>query len=193
MDNVADETLMTSYRNGEVSAFEKLYLRHKGPVYRYLLRQCKSSAIAEEIYQDVWVGLIRAKDRYEPTAKFTTYIFSIAHNHVINYYRRQSAGIPLSYTDDPDPVIEMKADCPENEPDNELERRRTSKKLLGLITELPDAQREAFLLREEGGMSIEEIAAATGVNTETAKSRLRYAISKLKAGMQTTGVRGMIL
>lgn len=184
MDGATDEALMTAYRHGDTKAFEVLYLRHKGPVYRYLLRQCRHASVAEELFHDVWVGLIKAKDRYEPTAKFSTYLYHSAHNKLIDYYRRQSAGIPLSYDDDPDPIIERQTDVAEHEPDNELDRQRRAKKLLGLISGLPDAQREAFLLREEAGMSIEEIAVATGVNAETAKSRLRYAVAKLREGMR---------
>lgn len=185
-----DQALMTAYRGGDANAFEILYRRHKGPVYRYLLRQCKNPAIAEEIFHEAWLGLIKAKDRYEPTAKFTTYLYHLAHNRLIDYYRHQAAGIPMSYDDDPDPLMERQADVAEHEPENELDRQRMARKLLGLIADLPDAQREAFLLREEAGMSIEEIAVATGVNAETAKSRLRYAIAKLRSGMQTTDNRG---
>lgn len=189
-DTSDDQALMTAYRGGDVNAFEILYRRHKGPVYRYLLRQCNNPAIAEEIFHEAWLGLIKAKDRYEPTAKFTTYLYHLAHNRLIDYYRRQAAGIPISYDDDPDPLMERQADAAEHEPENELDRQRMAKKLLGLIADLPDAQREAFLLREEAGMSIEEIAVATGVNAETAKSRLRYAVTKLRSGMQTTDNRG---
>ena len=189
-DTSDDQALMTAYRGGDANAFEILYRRHKGPVYRYLLRQCKNPAIAEEIFHEAWLGLIKAKDRYEPTAKFTTYLYHLAHNRLIDYYRRQAVGIPISYDDDPDPLMERQADVAEHEPENELDRQRMAKKLFGLIADLPDAQREAFLLREEAGMSIEEIAVATGVNAETAKSRLRYAVAKLRSGMQTTDNRG---
>src|SRR3989344_985417 len=189
-DTSDDQALMTAYRGGDASAFEILYRRHKGPVYRYLLRQCNNPAIAEEIFHEAWLGLIKAKDRYEPTAKFTTYLYHLAHNRLIDYYRRQAAGIPISYDDDPDPLMERQADVAEHEPENELDRQRMAKKLFGLIADLPDAQREAFLQREEAGMSIEEIAVATGVNAETAKSRLRYAVAKLRSGMQTTDHRG---
>ena len=189
-DTSDDQALMMAYRGGDVNAFEILYRRHKGPVYRYLLRQCKNPAIAEEIFHEAWLGLIKAKDRYEPTAKFTTYLYHLAHNRLIDYYRRQAAGIPISCDDDPDPLMERQADIAEHEPENELDRQRMAKKLFGLIADLPDAQREAFLLREEAGMSIEEIAVATGVNAETAKSRLRYAVAKLRSGMQTTDNRG---
>lgn len=181
---MSDEDLMMAYRDGDARAFEDLYQRHKGPVYRYLLRQCRNAAIAEELFQDTWLGLIRARERYEPRAKFTTYLYRLAHNHLIDHYRRQSSGIPLSYTEELD-------DLPANasytaalqEPVNDLDTRRQVRQLLTLVEGLPDAQREVFLLREESGLSLEEIAHATGVNLETAKSRLRYAMAKLRAGM----------
>src|SRR5690349_7212789 len=106
-----DETLMTLYRAGDALAFETLYARHKAPLYRYFLRQCGVAATAEELYQDVWMNLIRARERYEPRAKFTTYLYRLAHNRLVDYYRRQSSGIPFSYEDDEDePLAERVAD-----------------------------------------------------------------------------------
>jgi RNA polymerase sigma-70 factor (ECF subfamily) len=185
MDNAApDEELMNRYRDGDAHAFEVLYTRHKGPLYRYLLRQCGAAALAEELFQDVWMKLIRARERYEVRAKFTTWLYTLAHNRLIDHYRRATAGVPISYDDDPDePLIEQVADSTAREPDNELDRRRLGKRLLEQITALPEAQREAFLLREESGLSLEEIAKVTGVNAETVKSRLRYALTKLRHGL----------
>jgi RNA polymerase sigma-70 factor (ECF subfamily) len=186
MTEATDEELMQRYRDGDARAFETLYARHKGPVYRYLLRQCGVAALAEELFQDVWMNLIKARARYEVRAKFTTWLYTLAHHRVVDHYRRQAAGVPISYDDDPDdePLIEQVADSEVRQPDNEFERRRQAQQLLGLLAQLPEAQREAFLLREEGGLSLEEIAAATGVNMETAKSRLRYAVAKLRQGMK---------
>lgn len=180
-----DETLMLRYQTGDAGAFDLLYARHKGALYRYFLRQCRVAAVAEELYQDVWMNLIRARDRYETRAKFSTYLYRLAHNRLVDYYRRQASGVPISYDDDPEdaPLIERVADSPEREPDNEFEARRQAQKLQQLIAELPDAQREAFLLREEGGLSLEEIAQTMRVNAETAKSRLRYAVAKLRLGL----------
>ena len=185
MDNVApDEDLMNCYRDGDAHAFELLYMRHKGPLYRYLLRQCGVAALAEELFQDVWMKLIDARSRYEARAKFTTYLYRLAHNRLIDHYRRTQTGVPISYADDADePLIEQVADVEAREPDNELDRRRLAQRLLVQIATLPEAQREAFLLREESGLSLEEIAEVTGVNAETAKSRLRYALSKLRQGL----------
>jgi RNA polymerase sigma-70 factor (ECF subfamily) len=186
MDNAApDEELMNHYRDGDARAFEVLYTRHKGPLYRYLLRQCGATALAEELFQDVWMKLIGARARYEARAKFTTYLYHLAHNRLIDHYRRAKAGVPISYDDDQDdPLIEQVADSELLEPDNELDRRRLGQRLLEQIAALPEAQREAFLLREESGLSLEEIAAVTGVNIETAKSRLRYALTKLRQGLR---------
>ncbi|MBI3896912.1 MAG: RNA polymerase sigma factor [Gammaproteobacteria bacterium] len=185
MDAPADEQLMLAYRDGDARAFDTLYDRHKAPLYRYLLRQCRIAAVAEELFQDVWTNLIKARARYEVRAKFTTYLYRLAHNRLIDYYRQQAAGMPISYEDDPD---DSPADSPAGRaPEGELDTRRQARRLLVLIAQLPEAQREAFLLREEGGLSLEEIADATGVNAETAKSRLRYAVAKLREGMRQAG------
>ena len=131
------------------------------------------------------MNLIKAGSRYEPRARFTTWLYTLAHNRLVDHYRRQAAGVPISYDDDPDePLIEQVADRDVHQPDNEFERRRQAQQLLSLLSALPEAQREAFLLREEGGLTLEEIAQATGVNMETAKSRLRYALAKLRQGMK---------
>jgi RNA polymerase sigma-70 factor, ECF subfamily len=180
----SDESLMCRYRDGDAPAFETLYARHRAPLYRYLLRQCRVAAVAEELFQDVWMNVIRARGQYEVRARFTTWLYRLAHHCLIDHYRRQRHGVPLSYGDDPDddPIAQVAAD-ERTTPDNELDRRRQANRLLELIAELPEAQREAFLLREEAGLSLEAIAEATCVNAETAKSRLRYAVAKLRQGM----------
>jgi RNA polymerase sigma-70 factor (ECF subfamily) len=178
-----DEALMAMYQKGDARAFEALYARHKGGLYRYFLRQCGVAATAEELYQDVWTNLIRARERYEPRAKFTTFLYRMAHNRLVDHYRRQASGVPISYDDDGESPMEQIADAPQRQPDNELEARRQARRLRSLIADLPEAQREAFLLSEEGGLTLKEIAQTTGVNAETAKSRLRYAIAKLRAGL----------
>lgn len=180
-DTVSDEELMVRYRDGDAQAFELLYKRHKAPLFRYLRRQCGVVAQAEELFQDVWMKLIGARERYEARAKFTTYLYHLAHNRLIDYYRRAKTGLPMTYDDDSDEsLIEQVPDTDIHEPDNELDRRRLGQRVLERIAALPQAQRETFLLREEGGLSLAEIATVTGVNAETAKSRLRYAIARLR-------------
>jgi RNA polymerase sigma-70 factor (ECF subfamily) len=130
------------------------------------------------------MNLIRARDRYEPRARFATYLYSLAHNRVIDHYRKQARGVPLSYDDDPDdPLTERLPASEQWQPEQQLAATRQAQQLLELMARLPEAQREALLLREEAGLSLDEIAQATGVNVETAKSRLRYAVAKLREGM----------
>ena len=96
-DPISDEQLMLQYKDGDTSAFEVLYSRYRLPMFRYLQNQCGNAAIAEEIFQDVWMKLIRARERYEVTASFKTYIYRVAHNRLIDHYRKQKHGIPSSY------------------------------------------------------------------------------------------------
>jgi RNA polymerase sigma-70 factor (ECF subfamily) len=176
---IDDRVLMVRYRNGDVAAFETLYTHHKGPLYRYFLRQGQSRENASELFQEVWTKIIRAKDRYQPTAKFTTYMYQLAHNCLVDHLRKQSRNHQHSINSvaiDPDEIAADGRDGPLSGAENlqAIERFRRA------LAALPAAQKEAFLLREEGGLSLNEIAIATGVTDETAKSRLRYAVSKLR-------------
>ena len=179
-----DEDLMIEYRDGNEQAFTVLYGRHKGGLFRYFYHQCSNASDANELLQDVWFNLIRARERYQVSAKFTTYLYRLAHNRLVDYYRRKSHSLPASYSDNYEADCEtMVADNSAN-PEIHMDVKRQIEKLLEQVDVLPEAQREAFLLREEAGLSLEEIAVTTGVNVETAKSRLRYAVSKIRKQAQ---------
>jgi RNA polymerase sigma-70 factor (ECF subfamily) len=180
----SDEELMERYRDGDAGAFDTLYGRHKGGVFRYLARQCASRGVAEELFQDVWMNLIRAREGYTVQAKFTTYLYRLAHNRLIDHFRSQSGKVVASFDDVEGPAIEDVAAARNHDPAVSADLRQQAQRMLQLIESLPAAQREAFLLQQESDMSIEEIAQATGVTRETAKSRLRYATAKLREGMQ---------
>ena len=179
--DATDEALMLGYRDGDAAAFDVLYSRHKGGIYRYLLRQCRNAALADELFQDVWMNLIRARAGYTVQAKFSTYLYRIAHNRLMDHFRRDDAAVSL---DDELVSIDEPVAPRSVEPEVSATSRQQAAQLLALLDALPEEQREAFVLQQEGGLSIEEIAAATGVNRETAKSRLRYALAKLRQGMQ---------
>lgn len=183
----SDEDLMLRYRAGDEYAFEQLYARHKGPLYRYLLRQSKNTAVAEELFQDIWLNLIRARSRYTVQARFTTYLYRLAHNRLIDHYRAHARGVLALFEQADETLLESVPDAGERQPEAQLDRQQQAEHLLALLAELPAPQREAFLLREEAGLSLEEIAEATGTTRETAKSRLRYALTKLRRrlGVQT--------
>jgi len=176
---------MERYRDGDAGAFDRLYGRHKGGVFRYLLRQCGNRGIAEELFQEVWMNLIRARAAYTVQAKFTTYLYRLAHNRLIDHYRAQAGGVPVSFEADDGPVIDNLEAARGDDPAVSADVRQQAQRLLQLIAALPEAQREAFLLQQESDMGVEEIARTTGVSRETAKSRLRYATAKLRQGMES--------
>jgi RNA polymerase sigma-70 factor (ECF subfamily) len=177
-----DESLMAAYRDGDAAAFERLYDRHKGPLYRYFLRQVRDRALAEELYQDVWMRVIQARDRYVPSAAFRTWLYTLAHHRLVDHLRRQ--GVEPERDPWADERIAQASDPPGSRPDQRLSLQECLTRLLTLIGALPWVQRQVFLLREEADMSLEQIAAVTQVKIETAKSRLRYAMAKLRAGLE---------
>lgn len=176
----SDEALMLRYRNGEVRAFELLYQRHKGPLFRFMLRQCAQRAVAEELFQDVWTNLIHSRERYRVRAKFTTLLYRMARNRLIDYRRSAGANPGHDAASAEQPAETAGVDPG---PQNLLEAERAGARIRALIAALPADQRDAFLLREEGGLRLEQIAEVTGVGTETVKSRLRYAVAKLKQAL----------
>ncbi len=177
----SDEELMLAYAAGDAAAFDLLYARHKGGVYRYLLRHCRRSAIADELFQDVWSNLIRARASYAPTAKFTTWLYRLAHNRCIDQVRADGHLTLVSVDDDAhEDVVASIPAARADEPQQRAETRELGERLRAAVTALPPAQRDAFLLQQEGGLSLSEIAELTGVGAETVKSRLRYAIVKLR-------------
>jgi RNA polymerase sigma-70 factor (ECF subfamily) len=176
---IEDRTLMVRYRDGDVAAFETLYVRHKGSLYRFFLRHGMSTDAAAELMQEVWMKIIKARDGYEPTAKFTTYLYRLAHHCLIDRTRRSEHRMAQKTTETNVDVTGLPASaraCPEADAIRDESVRRFREAL----TELPDEQREAFILKQEAGLSLADVAYVTGVSTETAKSRLRYAFDKLR-------------
>ncbi|HTE16732.1 MAG TPA: sigma-70 family RNA polymerase sigma factor [Burkholderiales bacterium] len=146
---VSDEQLMIAYRDGDAGAFDTLYRRHKGPVYRYMLRQCRDAGVADELFQDVWMNLIRARESYTVQAKFTTYIYKLAHNRLIDHYRKHGQAVMMSFDDDGEdaPVVTEPQAAPRDEPEKHLDIKQQAAQLLKLLSTLPESQREAFVMQ----------------------------------------------
>ena len=184
LNELTDEQLMLRYRDGDSRAFEMLYTRYKQPLFRFMQHQCGNAAIAEELFQDVWMNLIKARERYEVTASFKTFVYRMSHNRLIDHYRRQRHGIPVSY-DDNEEMQNSWSFADTITPEQTVSAKQQLTRMIAALDTLPEAQREAFLLKETTGLSLEQIADITGVNSETAKSRLRYATNKLRKVLES--------
>ena len=177
-----DAQLMLAYARGEMRAFETLYARHRGALYRYLVRQARDTETANDLFQEVWSRVIVNRSRYEPRAKFRTFLFTLAHNCFIDHCRRLKSRPSGMGIDDADAADLLSTD-ERSLPEMEIEREESSRRYRAALATLPQEQRDVYLLHEESDLSLEEIARVTGVGAETAKSRLRYAVGKLKAAM----------
>ncbi len=177
----SDEALIRRYARGEAAAFEVLYRRHEMRVWRYLQRNLRNAATADELLQEVWFAVARDAARYVPSARFTTWLFSIAHNRMIDSIRVRRRHVSLESLGHESAVVtrQLTAD-PSASPVAAAVARDEAAALIRAVEELPREQREAFLLQVEGDLDIEEIARITGSSFETTKSRLRYARTKLR-------------
>lgn len=175
-----DSDLMVRYREGDVRAFETLYQRHKGALYRYLQRMCRNPEAANDLFQEVWSKVIATRERYEVRAQFTTFLFRIAHNCAIDYLRRAEHRYESAIDEGAE---EQFPGGTADRPDAQLSETQLRMHFRRALDALPQEQRDVFVLYEETGLSLEEIGNVTGVSMETAKSRLRYAVSKLRSAL----------
>jgi RNA polymerase sigma-70 factor (ECF subfamily) len=180
----SDENLMLRFGRGEAAAFEFLYQRHESRVFRYLHRNVRNEASANDLMQEVWFAVARGAAGYQPNAKFTTWLLTIAHHRMVDMIRANRRLQSLDAGGDADSegasLLERMAADGKLEPPAQVQSQHEGEALLAAVAQLPADQRSAFLLQAEGGLSVEEIAEATGSNFETVKSRLRYARAKLR-------------
>ncbi len=167
---------MSRFQEGDTAAFNTVYGRHRGPIYRYFLRQVARNVV-DDLFQEVWLRVIKGKARYRPNAPFSAYLYRIAHNVLVDHYRRMGRAPELTSIEDlelPDPGAGPECDF------NQLELRKA---IAAALSDLPAAQRETFLLHQEAGLTLEQIATVVGIGKETIKSRLRYALNRLRQNL----------
>ncbi len=179
---LSDAQLMQRYRNGDAAAFQRLYLRYRDRLYRHVLRLTHNSAEADEVFQDVWLAVVRNSAAYRPTAKFVTYLFAIAHRRMIDLLRRQARVSNEMLADVEE--AEQLADETSRQPQEIASLAENHEVVNAAIAKLPIMQREALLMQTMGDMSLEEIAEATSIGRETVKSRLRYAYARLRRELE---------
>jgi len=191
-----DDALMKAYAAGDARAFERLYARHQAALYRFVRRLLGSSALAQvdEVFQDTWLRVVHARERWAPQgATFRTWLFTLAHHRAIDVLRRSGREVALdAFDSDADEPWQPEAAAWQHWPppasaalhsEDLAFWRRAGERLLDCLEQLPLAQRSAFLLHHDDGLSLDEVARALEVGFETAKTRLRYAMSKLRTCM----------
>jgi RNA polymerase sigma factor (sigma-70 family) len=192
----SDESLMLSYCDGDLLAFKELYRRHSGGLYRFIAWRSPRREWVDEIAQDSWAALHAARARYEPTAGFRTYLYQIARNRLVDLLRQKEAKLACDFGNDceGDAAFDRVADAAQevSSPELELEKKQQIATLHAAIRVLPNDQKEALVLQQFNGMSLEEIAELTEVPLETVKSRLRYAMKKLRSQLQSLTAQGEV-
>jgi len=188
-ESCTDEALMRAYGQGDARAFDMLYARHKGGTYRYFLRHAGSDvATADELHQDLWMRVIGARERYEPQAKFATWLYTLAHHRLVDHWRSHR-GISLASLEDDGIVTQAEESVAasrdtDDDPLHAAIDAETCRRLVAALADVPPLQRDAFLLHIEGGLSLDEIASLTATSGETVKSRLRYAYRRLRETLE---------
>jgi RNA polymerase sigma-70 factor, ECF subfamily len=192
----SDEQLMLAFRGGDVRAFEELVLRHRTPVYQFILRFSGHRARAEDLLQETWLKVVRSAHDYQPRARFTTWVYTIARNLCVDsarkegYRRAESLDAPASAEDGDGPTLGERVPSDGASPERGAHNKRLQPLIEAALRALPPEQREVFLLREYGGVAFKEIALVTGVPENTVKSRMRYALEGLRRKLAELGVDG---
>ena len=194
-DERTDEDLMAAYKGGEVGAYRVLVERHHAPVYRFCLRALRSPEAAADAAQEVFLRVVKHAPSWERKAKFTTWLYTMARNWCIDearkgrFRRTESLNEPAVKGGDGDSGEERQdrvaTELPQ--PDRVADNTKLRGVLDKAIAELPDEQREVFLLREQGGLQFKDIAELTGTGENTVKSRMRYALQFLQKRLQAAG------
>ena len=177
----SSESLMLGYAGGDAKAFNELYHRHKSALFRFIKRQGIAESKTDELFQEIWMKIINARHSYKASAKFQTWFYRIARNHVIDDYRKQGNVINIEFDDESlQENMLSNEKLSEQRIEDQLDLESKKSRLLTSVSGLPFMQREAFLLKHEAGLNNEDIAKIKQSSAEAVKSRIRYAMKQLK-------------
>jgi RNA polymerase sigma-70 factor, ECF subfamily len=187
-DPASDEVLMLRYKDGDLSAFEIIIEKHQQPLFSFVYRFCNDYHQAQDLVQEVLLRLVKMSRNYEPRAKFTTYLYTIAHNVCIDHLRRKKRRVNVSLSEPIDAENQLTLeDTMKDEranPQRDFQQKSFEEALHQAVKELPAEQREVFLLREQQNLAFDEIARIAGCLPSTAKSRMRYALQSIREKLQ---------
>ena len=185
MTEDSDDRMMAVFQHGQVSGFDRLYAKYRQPLHGYLYRHCRDDALTEELFQDVWLRVVSAAAGYQKRGRFRSWLFSLAHNRLVDHYRRNQAN--PTFTDEDS--VALSEDQQAVSGPEALDQSRLRQNLDVVIQMLPLEQKSVFFLREEAGLALKEIAEIQGISIEAAKSRLRYAYQKLRRALSEREVK----
>ena len=181
---------MARYQKGEVAAFAELVSRHEKRLWNFVRRLVADSATAEDLLQEVFLRVVRSAGEWQPSAKFSTWLYTIARNLCTDNARRGAFRRADSLDQTPVPARDEsgthridKVAAPDGNAEKAAMDREIATRVDGAVAHLPFEQREVFLMREVMDMSFAEIAAATGTSEPTVKSRMRYALERLRGAL----------
>ena len=187
----ADEVLLLAYRAGDVRAFERLVARHEKPVWNFIRRFVRDPTTAEDLLQEVFLRVVKSADEWRGSAKFSTWLYTIARNLTVDHARRaihrDATSLDGPEHADADTSLHDRIASVAPAADSVVADRQTKARIDDAIAALPAEQREVFLMREVMEMPFAEIATAVGASEPTVKSRMRYALEKLRAALVELG------
>ncbi len=178
---LSDHDLVQAFLNGDESCIETLFNRHRSKVYTYILLTIKNQALAEDLFQETFIKVIQSlrKGKYKDNGRFLSWVIRIAHNLIIDHFRKEKQLNAIS-NDDTDIDLFNNKKLADSNIEDILVSNQIRRDLRRLISELPEDQREVVLLRHFGGLSFKEISEHTGVSINTALGRMRYALINLR-------------
>lgn len=186
MSDLSDEELLRAYRGGDSQAFKVLFQRYRGPLFNFLLRRVGDRGRAEELYQETWTKVIERSSAFRGESKFSTWLYTIARNACIDHQRKMKfrghASLDQTQRGANNPTVERVAN-PGLAPDQLALGHALRERIRIAVEELPEEQREVFLLRQLQGLGFKEVAEVVGAPVNTVKSRMRYALERLQLGL----------
>jgi RNA polymerase sigma-70 factor (ECF subfamily) len=190
----SDEELLASFQRGDASAFERLLRRHRAPLFNFLVRMLGDRERAEDLAQEAFLRIVKSAGAWQEKARFKTWLYTIARNLCVDQARRDkfrradSLDAQASDGEEDGPTLGERMPSSEAGPDRSAESSQLRPLLVRALMALPEEQREVFVLREQSGLAFKEIAELVGVNENTVKSRMRYALEGLRRTLESAGV-----
>ena len=181
----SDDKLFEAYRDGDTAAFELLLARHQSPLFGFLCRMVGDRALAEDLFQETWLRVVREARRYRAEQKFSRWLFTIANRLALDALRRRKRWATVS-VDDEESTVELKADDPSAAV--KTDRRQMMGRVQAALATMSPQLRQVFLLRENSGMSFKEIAALTDAPLGTVLWRMSAALKHLRKELEADGV-----